>query len=127
MRRLLAAIGALIRSWLTIDRIRSGQSLQQLTTLQVGAMIFVEGEPAVVVNREVTRAHEGRVLKFDCSTESGRATLRIEYHSTERAPLLTWERACVLSTIPFDEIVIPRQSRHGEMRKSQPQHTPKTR
>jgi hypothetical protein len=105
--RLLESIVSLIRSWLTIDRIRTGESLRQLSSLEVGETLFVHGEPAVVADRRLTHTSDASVLTIDCITDNGPAILCIRCGAGSRESQFTWERSSVKDAIQLDDLVVP--------------------
>lgn len=107
--RLLGSIVSLIGSWLNIDRIRAGQSLRQLSSLEVGETVFVHGELAVVADRRVTHTSDSSVLTIDCITDSGPAILRVRCTPACRESQLTWERSSVANSIQVDDVVVPKK------------------
>jgi len=105
--RLLQSIVSLIRSWLTIDRIRTGRSLRRLSLLEPGDTLFIQDEPAVVTDRRVTHKSDASVLAIDCATDHGPAILSIRCGVGGRELQLTCERNLTVSPIPLDDVVIP--------------------
>lgn len=93
MFNLFKDLTRLVESWWQVDRIRTSPRAGRLLRLQPPCVVVVEGRPAEVLARTLSRAESdsGRLtVTYDCRSALGACTLRLEVMPAGTIAAIRW-------------------------------------